>query len=288
MARMGRGDQDSMEGLLEFVRCSRRLLVLTGAGCSTESGIPDYRDETGAWKRLPPVQLRDFLADERTRRRYWARSLAGWPLIAQAQPNGAHGALARLERAGHVTDLITQNVDGLHQRAGSCAVIDLHGRLDEVECLQCGAACARTDLQDELTTLNPLFAMQSAGPAPDGDADLEETDWSSFRVPACRGCGGVLKPRVVFFGEAVPRVRVEHALERVNAADALLVAGSSLMVWSGYRFARLARERGIPLAIVNLGRTRADELATLRVQARCSEALGEIADALCSAGEAPN
>jgi NAD-dependent SIR2 family protein deacetylase len=288
MAHMSRDGQEDTDRLHEFVRSSRRLFVLTGAGCSTESGIPDYRDEAGAWKRRPPVQLRDFLADDRARRRYWARSLAGWPLIAQARPNAAHGALARLERGGYVADLVTQNVDGLHQRAGSRAVIDLHGRLDEVECVVCGEARTRADLQDELAALNPAFVARPADAAPDGDADLGETDCSSFRVPLCRACGGLLKPCVVFFGEAVPRARVEHALACVKTADALLVAGSSLMVWSGYRFARLARERGIPLAIVNLGRTRADELATLRVQARCGQALAGIADALCSDAEAPN
>ena len=271
------------EGLHEFVRSSRRLFVLTGAGCSTDSGIPDYRDETGAWKRSPPVQLREFLMDEGARRRYWARSLLGWPVVARAQPNAAHRALARLESGGRVVDLITQNVDGLHQRAGSRAVIDLHGRLDEVECLSCGAARSRAELQEELAAFNPAVIGRSTSPAPDGDADLQDADCSSFRVPRCACCDGMLKPRVVFFGEGVPRGRVEDALARLGEADSLLVAGSSLMVWSGYRFARLARERGLPLAIVNLGRTRADELATLRVQARCGEALGVVADALCDA-----
>jgi NAD-dependent SIR2 family protein deacetylase len=286
MAPVNRNLETVFAPLRELMRSSRRLLVLTGAGCSTESGIPDYRDETGAWKRIPPVQLRDFLTSGEARRRYWARSVVGWPVVARARPNAAHRALARLERSGHVADLITQNVDGLHQRAGSRAVIDLHGRLDEVECLSCGAAHSRADLQNELVALNADFTGRSSAAAPDGDADLRDGEYSSFRVPGCARCGGLLKPRVVFFGEAVPRARVEHALACLHEADALLVVGSSLMVWSGYRFARASREHGIPLAIVNLGRTRADELATLRVQARCGEVLTALAEALCGAAPA--
>ena len=280
MVRMNRDPPPERAGLHAFARASRRLLVLTGAGCSTESGIPDYRDAAGGWKRGPPMQLREFLADGSARRRYWARSLAGWPVVASARPNDAHHALARLETHGLVRQVITQNVDGLHQRAGSRAVIDLHGRLDEVLCLDCGALVARAQLQSELEALNPPLAGRSATLAPDGDADPGNLDYASFRIPDCRRCGGMLKPAVVFFGESVPRPRVEHALERLEEADALLVAGSSLMVWSGYRFVRRARERGLPIAIVNLGRTRADELADLRVRAHCGEALARLADDL--------
>jgi NAD-dependent SIR2 family protein deacetylase len=270
------------DALAAFVRASRRLFVLTGAGCSTESGIPDYRDESGAWKRSPPVPLREFLADEDARRRYWTRSLLGWPLVAQAQPNAAHAALARLEGCGALRDLITQNVDGLHQRAGSRAVIDLHGRLDEVECLGCGAVQRRAALQRELEALNPSLRRQPVTQAPDGDADVSEVDYAGFRVPACALCGGVLKPCVVFFGEAVPPARVQQAWAALEAADAMLVAGSSLMVWSGFRFVRRARERGLPVAIVNLGHTRAEDLASLRVHARCGTALATLADMLCA------
>jgi NAD-dependent SIR2 family protein deacetylase len=280
MVRMNRDPPAEREELHAFARASRRLLVLTGAGCSTESGIPDYRDATGGWKRSPPMQLREFLADGGARRRYWARSLAGWPVVASARPNAAHHAFARLETHGLLRQVITQNVDGLHQRAGSRAVIDLHGRLDEVLCLDCGALVARAELQSELEALNPQLTGRSATLAPDGDADPGDMDYASFRIPDCVRCGGILKPAVVFFGESVPRPRVEHALARLAEADALLVAGSSLMVWSGYRFVRLARERGLPIAIVNLGRTRADELADVRVRAHCGEALTRLADDL--------
>jgi NAD-dependent SIR2 family protein deacetylase len=280
MVRMSRDPASDRAELHAFARASRRLLVLTGAGCSTESGIPDYRDAAGGWKRSPPIQLREFVSDSLARRRYWVRSLAGWPIVAGARPNAAHHALSLLEMQGRLCQLITQNVDGLHQRAGSRAVIDLHGRLDEVLCLDCGALVARAELQSELESLNPHLAGRPATLAPDGDADLGDVDYAAFRIPACRRCGGLLKPAVVFFGESVPRARVECALERLKEADALLVAGSSLMVWSGYRFVRLARERGMPIAIVNLGRTRADELADLRVRAHCGEALARLADDL--------
>ena len=282
MTGMNREPDSQHVDLREFARRNRRLVALTGAGCSTESGIPDYRDERGEWKRSPPIQLREFLADGRARQRYWARSLVGWPVVAAAQPNAAHRALARLESQGLVAQVITQNVDGLHQRAGSRAVIDLHGRLDEVVCLECGAVLTRAALQTELENLNPQLATQPATLAPDGDADLHDVDYGRFRVPECGDCGGMLKPRVVFFGESVPRPRVDEAVERLQQADALLVVGSSLMVWSGFRFARLARELGLPIAIVNLGRTRADDLASLHVRAPCGEALAGLAAALCA------
>jgi NAD-dependent SIR2 family protein deacetylase len=282
MTGMNREPDSQHVDLREFARTSQRLVTLTGAGCSTESGIPDYRDERGEWKRSPPIQLREFLADGRARQRYWARSLVGWPVVAAAQPNAAHRALARLESQGLVAQVITQNVDGLHQRAGSRAVIDLHGRLDEVVCLECGAVLTRAALQTELENLNPQLATQPATLAPDGDADLHDVDYGRFRVPECGDCGGMLKPRVVFFGESVPRPRVDEAVERLKQADALLVVGSSLMVWSGFRFARLARELGLPIAIVNLGRTRADDLASLHVRAPCGEALAGLAAALCA------
>ena len=280
MVRMNRDPLREAAELDDFARASRRLLVLTGAGCSTESGIPDYRDAAGGWKRSPPIQLREFLGDGLARRRYWARSLAGWPVIAAAHPNDAHRALARLETHGRVGAVITQNVDGLHQRAGSQAVIDLHGRLDEVLCVDCGAHTARSELQYELESLNPQLSTRPATLAPDGDADLGDVDYARVRVPDCRRCGGMLKPAVVFFGESVPRPRVERVLEHLEEADAVLVAGSSLMVWSGYRFVRRAHELGVPVAIVNLGRTRADELAAVRVHAPCGETLARLADDL--------
>jgi NAD-dependent SIR2 family protein deacetylase len=282
MARMSRVPPPALDGLLPFARASRRLLVLTGAGCSTESGIADYRDEGGAWKRSPPIQLREFLDDDAARRRYWTRSFHGWPRVANARPGGAHRAIARLERAGLVGDLITQNVDGLHGRAGSRTVLELHGSLADVECRDCGAVVSRAALQARLAELNPWVADAAAAAtgAPDGDADVTGVDTSAFEIPACEYCGGLLKPAVVFFGESVPRARVERAIAAVHAADAVLAVGTSLMVWSGYRLIRLASELGLSIAIVNLGVTRADDRASVRVNARCGDVLEGLADAL--------
>lgn len=260
--------------LEDFVAAPRRLFVLTGAGCSTGSGIPDYRDEQGAWKRTPPVTYQAFVGDAGTRQRYWARSLLGWPRIADARPNAAHRALAALESQGRCELLLTQNVDGLHQAAGSASVIDLHGRLDGVVCLACGASSARARLQVRLVQANAAWLDLEAGTAPDGDADLEGMDFGTFQVPACETCGGMLKPDVVFFGENVPRDRVETAMAHVGRADAMLVVGSSLMVYSGLRFVHAAVRQGLPVAAVSLGRTRADDLLQFRVAAPCADALG--------------
>lgn len=264
---------DPCDRLVEFVAAHPRLLVITGAGVSTGSGIPDYRDLDGQWKRRQPVQYQEFVRHEAVRQRYWARSLAGWPWFAAARPNRAHQALADLERAGLVHHLITQNVDRLHQRAGSMKVIDLHGRLDTVICLDCATESPRDTFQALLETRNAHYRRQAAAIAPDGDADLDGMDFSDFAIPACEQCGGLLKPHVVFFGEAVPKVRVAAALTCLDEADAVLVVGSSLMVFSGYRFARAAAAAGKPIAAVNLGRTRADALIGLKIEAPCDVAL---------------
>jgi NAD-dependent SIR2 family protein deacetylase len=261
--------------LSRFVRDARRLVVLGGAGCSTESGIPDYRGRDGVWRGHRPVQYIDFVRRPEVRARYWSRSMVGWPVFRAARPNGAHRALAALERTGRLHALITQNVDRLHQAAGSRRVIELHGALHEVVCLDCGLLTARDDLQVRLEALNPGAAARPATLAPDGDAAVE-ADLAGFRVPSCAACGGVLKPRVVFFGENVPRPTVDAAFAAVAQADALLVVGSSLAVFSGFRFARAARERGLPLAIVNLGPTRADDLADLRIDAAAGEVLPQV------------
>jgi NAD-dependent SIR2 family protein deacetylase len=297
----------------EFIERHSRLFVLTGAGCSTDSGIPDYRDENGDWKRARPVMFQAFVGDLNTRRRYWARSLVGWRRFGHARPNDAHRALARLEQqgrtgvptsthaplaravarspspwvslAGHPCDacvapevLVTQNVDGLHQSAGSAGVIDLHGRLDQVRCLGCERRSDRERLQQRLLELNPQWARLDARDAPDGDADLEGLDFSGFEIPVCEDCGGLLKPDVVFFGESVPRERVAAALQAVQEADAVLVVGSSLMVYSGYRFAQAAAKAGKPIAAVNLGHTRADALLALKVNQPCVAALAFLLD----------
>ena len=253
------------------------VFVLTGAGVSTDSGIPDYRDEHGAWKGREPIQYRDFVASEAVRRRYWARSMLGFPLLSRATPNAAHRALTDLETRGALSLLVTQNVDGLHQRAGSSSVVDLHGRIDQVRCLGCGALTARAALQSELVARNPDFARASAVAKPDGDAELSDVDYQHFEIAACGTCGGILKPHVVFFGENVPAERVTRAMTALEQAKLLLIVGTSLMVFSGFRFARAAARFGVPIAIVNRGITRADELSTLKVSGNVGEILSEAA-----------
>jgi NAD-dependent SIR2 family protein deacetylase len=273
---------DPLDALTAFVTRHPRLFVLTGAGCSTDSGIPAYRDHNGDWKHRQPVRYQEFVAAERTRQRYWARSLLGWPAFARARPNAAHAALARLETAGFVHQLVTQNVDGLHQQAGGRRVIDLHGRLDTVVCLDCGTRRTRAEFQSALEKNNPAFAALATTVGPDGDADLDAVDFSGFRIPGCPHCGGMLKPAVVFFGETVPKPRVERACQRLAESDALLVVGSSLMVFSGYRFCKLAATRGQPIAAINLGRTRADGELALKVSLPCGPALAGLLERLSS------
>jgi len=263
----------SILSLRDFLQRHRRLFVLTGAGCSTDSGIPDYRGIDGAWKRPPPVTLQAFLGSEAVRQRYWARSLVGWRHFSRAEPNAAHRALARLERQGLLETIVTQNVDGLHQAAGSACVIDLHGRLDRVVCMDCYQLQTREELQRELLRRNPAWAELSGRTAPDGDAELDGLTFSEFSVPGCGRCGGLLKPDVVFFGESVPRHRVEAAMQQLDQAEAVLVVGSSLMVYSGYRFVKAAADAGKPIAAINIGRTRADGLLTLKVSEPCGPSL---------------
>ena len=260
------------EQLAAFIRCHPRLMVLTGAGVSTDSGIPDYRDQKGEWKRKPPVDHREFMASEATRQRYWGRALIGWPLIRNSQPNPAHYHLAELEKRGHVELLVTQNVDRLHQRAGGKNVIDLHGRADEIRCMVCTFRENRQAVHERSYKLNPGFRHYTAETAPDGDADLE-VDFSGFQVANCPDCRGILKPDVVFFGDNVPKDRVQRAVDALQASDALLVVGSSLMVYSGFRFCRYAKEWGKPIAALNLGRTRADDLLDLKLDAGIGETL---------------
>src|SRR5262245_38026430 len=271
---------DARDALVAFMERHRRLVVLTGAGCSAPSGIPDYRDRDGAWKHSKPMTLAEFTGSADARRRYWSGSARGWPRVRDARPNAAHAALSRLEQQGRVVNLVTQNVDGLHQRAGSRRVLDLHGRLDHVECLGCGALVSRDDVQHLLLAWNPRLAASPSdavdGQArPDGDARVSGA-LTDMRIPDCPQCCGILKPRVVFFGESVPRDRVAESFAAVAEADAMLVVGSSLMVFSGYRFVRAACERGIEVAAINLGRTRADAELTLKVEADCSALLGEL------------
>lgn len=264
----------------------RRLLqnhtvaVLSGAGVSTESGIPDYRGPNTRQKDHTPIQYNEFIKEERTRQHYWARSAVGWPDFDAATPNDGHRALARLEAAGVVTGIITQNVDRLHQSAGSTNVVELHGALAEVTCLDCGALTSRRVLQSRLHRLNPDWDRHSAEHTPDGDAALPRSATRAFEVPACSACGGTLKPNVVFFGESTAPARVEAAWRLLRSADALLVVGSSLTVCSGFRFVRGAARADMPVGIVNLGRTRGTPLATVHVDARTGAVLPALADAL--------
>lgn len=267
--------------LLDWARQHPRWLVITGAGCSTEVGIPDYRDQAGQWKRPQPVTYQAFMSDALVRQRYWARSLVGWRVMGHAQPGAAHHALAALERAGHVPLLLTQNVDGLHSAAGSRNVLDLHGRIDTVRCMDCDHRFARADWQQALVALNPAWAQLQARTAPDGDADLDGLPFADFRIPPCPHCStGVLKPDVVFFGESVPRDRVQRALDALAQVDGVLVAGSSLMVYSGFRFVQAAADAGIPVMAINQGRTRADALLAAKLQADVGQSLQALAQGL--------
>ena len=258
----------------------RTAVALTGAGCSTESGIPDYRGAGTRARARNPIQYRAFVSDPAARRRYWARSAVGWARFRRAMPNAAHQALAALQREGALSGIITQNVDGLHQAAGSREVIELHGSLAEVRCLDCHAREGRDALQRRLLALNPNLDARCAPMAPDGDADLDLPPEASFNIPACLVCGGLLKPDVVFFGEGVPAERVQHARARLHAAGALLVVGSSLAVSSGFRFVRWAHAADKPIAIVNLEPTRGDPLATERLRGRAGAVLSQLATAL--------
>jgi NAD-dependent SIR2 family protein deacetylase len=261
------------ESLRAFLDEAGAVAVVTGAGVSTPSGIPDYRDRNGDWKIRQPIQFGEFRGSEAARRRYWARSYVGWQRFSGAAPNVAHRALVDLEADGKLDTLITQNVDGLHRAAGSRRIIDLHGDLARVRCLDCGDVRTRSEYQTRLREANPGWHAEVFRYRPDGDAELAERSCDDFAVPPCDVCGGPVKPDVVMFGEAVPRDRVDAAMIAVDRADALLVVGSSLMVFSGFRFARRAAETGKPIAIVNRGRTRADDIATLKIDADCADLL---------------
>jgi NAD-dependent SIR2 family protein deacetylase len=251
---------------LDLLCRTRRVFVLTGAGLSTNSGIPDYRGEGARLRKRPPMTIKEFRSGDDAQRRYWARSYMGWPSFAAARPNAGHQALARLGAAGAVHALVTQNVDRLHHRAGSRDAVELHGALEDVLCLSCGAREHRDALQLRLAALNPDFTAPVGVSHADGDVELEPNDTVRWTLARCLACEGPLKPDVVFFGENVPPATTRAAFSAFDAADALLVVGSSLTVFSGYRFALRAHERGWPIAIVNVGPTRADPLAALRVE----------------------
>ncbi|MEU4116176.1 NAD-dependent protein deacetylase [Kitasatospora sp. NPDC028055] len=266
-------------GLAALVRllAGRGAVVLSGAGLSTESGIPDYRGETGSRRRAAPMTFQEFTGSAAARQRYWARSHVGWRAIAGAEPNAGHRAVEQLRRSGHVSAVITQNVDGLHRAAGTRTAVELHGGLHRVVCLDCRRTSPRSELDRRLEELNGGFRDGPARVNPDGDAELAPEPVAAFRVAPCAACGGVLKPDVVFFGESVPRPRVERCFELVDAAQGLLVLGSSLTVMSGLRFVRRAARAGTPVVIVNQGATRGDELAVARVDLPLGAVLTEAA-----------
>lgn len=267
---------DSQPGVIQKARellASKELLVVTGAGISTDSGIPDYRGAGRVEKH--PLTFDEFIGSKANQARYWARSYVGWSRVALAEPNLGHFALAQAERLGIVQKIITQNVDGLHQRSGSKSVLELHGRLDRVICSGCGDILSRNELDARISFLNPdVYQDQSVEYTPDGDAEVEVGQ--NFRVPDCGACGAHFKPDVVFFGEQVPLMRVQESQEAVDLAEAVLVAGTSLTVNSGLRLIKRAQKRGIPIVIVNLGETRGDHMATLKLQGSTSKLLKEI------------
>ncbi|WP_317205843.1 NAD-dependent protein deacetylase [Janthinobacterium sp.] len=258
---------DAVGELLDLFERYPKVLLLSGAGISTASGIPAYRDRDGARRGNAPVQGPEFRRDEALRRRYWARSMVGWPTLARAEPNDAHRAVAALQAQGRLTGLVTQNVDGLHQRAGSAAVVELHGSIHAVVCLACGARHTRRAVQAQLERDNPRMAAAEAPAAPDGDAHLEPDHLSDFRTPRCAQCAGTLQPDVVFFGDGVPAASAAAARQLLAEADALLVVGSSVMVYSSFRLCRMAAEAGKPVAAVNQGLTRADHLLSFKTAA---------------------
>ncbi|KAM8960707.1 NAD-dependent protein lipoamidase sirtuin-4, mitochondrial [Pelodytes ibericus] len=272
-------DPQHLEQLQNFVSSSQRLFVMTGAGISTESGIPDYRSEgVGLYSRTErrPIQHAEFVRSEAARRRYWARNFVGWPMFSSHLPNVAHVALYDLEKAGRLHWLVTQNVDALHTKAGQRRLSELHGCTHRVTCLSCQTVTKRSVLQERFLDLNPSWNEQSYGLAPDGDVFLTDEQVSNFQVPACEKCGGILKPQVTFFGDTVNQDLVFSLYKYLGQADAMLIVGSSLQVYSGYRFALQAKEKQIPLAILNIGPTRADHLAMVKVSSRCGDVLPHI------------
>jgi NAD-dependent deacetylase sirtuin 4 len=275
---MTRSEDDTFNALVDLL-AERRFVALTGAGCSTESGIPDYRGKGRPGPRNP-IQHDAYLRRADVRQRYWARATVGWVRFSGARPNAAHRALAALERGGALTGIITQNVDRLHQAAGSRRVVELHGALADVRCLGCGELEPRAGVHARLVAENPTWLARAAPSTPDGDADLPDEAVASFRVVPCQACGGVLKPDVVFFGGAVGEGTLTDAWALLAGAAALLVVGSSLAVYSGFRFARRAHELGLPVALVNDGPTRADELAEIRLGGRAGDVLPRLAEAL--------
>jgi NAD-dependent SIR2 family protein deacetylase len=269
----------SLARVIELLR-SHSACVLTGAGISTESGIPDYRGPERRGRPATPITYKEFVSSGDARRRYWARSAIGWPWIERKQPNLGHEVVAALERSGIGVGVVTQNVDGLHTEAGARRVVELHGALRSVVCLSCTRHESRHSLQERILVQNPGWMQHGGEVAPDGDVHLDPEVTAEFRVPACLHCGGIIKPDVVFFGENVPRDRVREAFAVLEEAEMLLVLGSSLAVYSGYRFVASSLKADKPVALINDGPTRADEVASVKVSARLGSVLHDIRRAL--------
>ncbi|MBI6910870.1 NAD-dependent protein deacetylase [Pseudomonas palleroniana] len=266
---------------LHQAMAERRFLVLTGAGISTSSGIPDYRDSEGVRRGKAPMMYQEFLATPQARRRYWARAMLGWPRVRIAQPNKAHLALAALQRREQISGLITQNVDTLHDQAGSHDVIELHGSLHRVLCLDCQQRSERDLIQRVMESQNPYLAGVDAVQAPDGDTLLDPAFEERFQVPHCPHCKGPrLKPDVVFFGENVAQATAAKAMAAVAHAEGLLVVGSSLMAYSAFRLCKAMIEQGKPVIAINLGKTRADDLLQMKIEASCERLLPLLAERL--------
>lgn len=271
-------DSDLLK-LKDFINSHDNICILTGAGISTESGIPDYRSEgVGLYARSnhKPVLYKDFCSSDTIRRRYWARNYVGWPRFSSIKPNNTHQVLKKLEDANKVRCIITQNVDNLHAKAGSRKVIELHGTAFKVMCLSCDERICRYYLQDILNKMNPGMVATSQIIRPDGDVDLLQEQVEGFKVPPCENCGGILKPDIIFFGDNVPKRIVESVKYNVEHSDCLLVLGSSLTTFSSYRIVVQANHAGKPIAILNIGKTRADDLASVKVEGRCGDVLSRI------------
>ncbi|TQV88502.1 NAD-dependent protein deacetylase [Aliikangiella coralliicola] len=271
-----------MQQLVDLVHQNANLFVLSGAGISVASGIPTYRDHNGQWQSNNPIQHHEFIGSLNHRKRYWARSALGWKTVFNAKPNLAHHSLAELEAHSFISSLVTQNVDRLHQKAGHKQVVDLHGRIDQAICLTCGKGESREQIQNRLLDNNPILKEITVVPAPDGDAQVSENYFNDLVPPECLFCGGVLKPDVVFFGGTVPKMKVTQASKALESAKALLVVGSSLMVYSGFRFCKLAAKMGKPIIVINQGKTRADDILTLKIDADCAKVLADLSRTLIS------
>lgn len=274
-------DSDDLQQLQDFLADKHNLVVLSGAGISVGSGIPTYRDKAGNWKRSDPIQHQEFMSRKSARQRYWLRSYSGWPAVASAVPSQSHRVIAELERCKIVKMVVTQNVDRLHQQAGSQNVIDLHGRLDEVICMDCHRVISRRTLQPKLKSLNPFFSRQGKM-APDGDADVAEDSVSSVKVPHCEDCDGILKPNVVFFGDNVDKSIVQRVYDGIDNSDGMLIVGTSLKVFSGYRFCRYAATQGKPIASINPGLSRGDNLIQTIIREDSDDVLTPILNSVLS------